>query len=751
MIKFWNKYVQGVKSVNPHSYIVAEMTDVADVMRDTYGGNESCPYNGWTNVNNTKYNGEPDAMTKFFNETGITSEAAYAYFFTELLTSFSRGFETGENKCLTHDDFKHKYDLLINTRSVDYIRNLYTFMGNHDKMRTIHGLAVDMQLYHSTLMYRGNNINKNRQQRLDVLRVLSGAKNDRDIPLELKLNLDNLDYFRTVSARAVAQSKLLMSSIDEDFKNSNIPQQDLDLIRSALIDLANGNYLNSKTTDKMTKINIPELSSIENAVREVARIARNNGASISENEINEIIQKAYNLDFKNYTVRGDFNYTEPKEFGDNNTRDLTDILGSYNNAMDYSVYTVQIAKMIKDAAKGSAQAESINTALKDFVKTYNRAKLSQNMDGLKMFEDTVTAKKKNGYAARDFRIAMEEAINQAEFKSGRTIANKEEIINTVYKSVTEPAVQKHAMIMSFLGGLNGISTLYSGDELGDTGSEDKTKNIWLQNRMPSLWSALDNENSQIGKIKKYYQEKTLDAMKNKANIKVLQNGTPYTMDVKTDGKDRNELIAELRALEEQYKHLDDNSPLKNDLEAKMEVLRDKIAKVAFLIHGANGEMAISVFNAGGIAHENRVNYFKKLEIEDRAKRINFFRDNNIDMDSIDNPYVPIQKKSEIDALLLGAGITIPVGTIFMNSCDKDKVEYVVNKIGDKLGIVRKDGKKIILDGLTAKNGVMVLRKFIPFKGKQSSRIFNQQYNFASKPYQQKEIPEEGKKLSIIAK
>ena len=756
LIKFWSRYVQGVKSVNPYSYIVAEMTDVADVMRETYGGPESCPYNGWTNINNVKYNGEPDAMTKFFNETGITSEAAYAYFFTELLTNFSRDFETGKNFTDTHDAFKHKYDLLINTRSADYLRNLYTFMGNHDKMRTIHGLAVDMELYHSTLYYRGDNIEKNRPQRIEVMRVLSGAKNEKDIPLELKLNIDNLDYFRTVSSRAVAQSKLLISCIDEDFKDSKIPQEDLALVRQALIDLANGNYLNDKNSEKITKINIPEISSIENAVKEVARIAAKNGADISESEIKAIIDNANKLDYKNYTVKGDFDYTMPKSFGDNNLKALNNILGNTDNAMEYSVYTVQIANMIKDAAKDTKNADTINNALKDFIKTYNREKISQNMDGLKMFEDPVISRKKNGYGARDFRIAMEEAINQAEFKSGRKISNREEIIDTVYKSATEPAVQKHAMILSFLGALCGIPTLYAGDELGDTGSEDKSKNIWLQNRMPSMWSALNDKDSRIGQIKKAYQTKTLDAMQNKARLKVLQNGTPYTMDVQTDGMDRNQLkerVAQINTLCSDENGLPKDSKIYKDLQKEKEDLLNKIAKVAFLVHGSDGDMAISVFNAGGIDHNSRVNYFEKLSkktginLSDKNNRIKFFRDNNINEASIDNPYVPIQEKSSIDSLLLGAGITIPVGTLFMNADARDKVQYVVQNIGDKLGIVRKDGKKIIMDGLTAKNGVMVLRKFIPFKGKQ----INKQYNIVSNPYQNKQVAEEGKKLSLIAK
>ena len=47
---------------------------------------------------------------------------------------------------------------------------------------------------------------------------------------------------------------------------------------------------------------------------------------------------------------------------------------------------------------------------------------------------------------------------------------------------------------------------------------------------------------------------------------------------------------------------------------------------------------------------------------------------------------------------------------------------------------------------------MVLRKFIPFKGRQAAdNIYNKQYNFCSNLYQQKELPVEGKQLSIISK
>ena len=121
LIAMYNLFMQGIKSVNRHAYSIIEMTDVPDILRDTFGGPDSCPYNGWTNFNDVKFNGEPDAMAKFFNEAGVTSEAAYSYFFTELLTSFSKDFEKGTDACDSHDDFKKKYDLLISSRSTDYL------------------------------------------------------------------------------------------------------------------------------------------------------------------------------------------------------------------------------------------------------------------------------------------------------------------------------------------------------------------------------------------------------------------------------------------------------------------------------------------------------------------------------------------------------------------------------------------------------------------------------------------------------
>ena len=48
---------------------------------------------------------------------------------------------------------------------------------------------------------------------LDIRTVV---ETEADIPLELRLNVDNNNYFLTASPRAIAMSKLLMEVLNED-------------------------------------------------------------------------------------------------------------------------------------------------------------------------------------------------------------------------------------------------------------------------------------------------------------------------------------------------------------------------------------------------------------------------------------------------------------------------------------------------------------------------------------------------------
>lgn len=748
VIQFWGKFVQGVKENNPNSYIVAEITDVPQLIQDTTGSKV------WPNGGNTdiggKFNGEPDAMVKFFNETGITSEAGYSYFYTDLLTHFSKEFERGQGYSQNHDSLKNRFDLLLETRNIDYLRNLYTFMGNHDKPRMIHCLALDMGLFH--------NVDNKRQHALDSMQILSGAKSIEEMPIEFRLNVDNKDYMRTVSTRAVAMSKLLSQIVNEDLKGV-ATDDDIKNINQALVDLANGNYLGEGQNINYQTINIKELSSLDNAFATILNMAENHGLNLTETErknlIADVVKNANQMNFDKYLVHGDFDWTSLDDKTSNeNFKAGVEILGDKGDFSGYSLYTVQLARLLKDSylatGKNVNDKKAILAGMKDFAEKYNRETVKNATTELPKYEDTKISMRKNAYAARDFKTAISMAIKQAEFNTGKEIANKEQIVDTVYKSATEPAVAKASMIMESLGGLFGNPTMYGGDEFGMTGYEEKAKNVYLQNRNALPWSELEEDNL-IGGYRNSVKTAMNGALSARSNpeLHALNDGTPYALDVQAHGRTREKVQERLAEI---YKELDANPSKaeKDILEKEKRELTKDLAKLAYMMQSANGDITVTLMNAGEIEHDSRVDYFKKYGINNEADRKKFFAENNIESINPDNRYVPIQPKSEMDSIVLGSAIALPVGTVFMNANARDKAKYVVNEFGN---IVKEGGGKIVMDGLTSKNGVMILRhlKKVAFKGKQHKTYFNPQYNFVSKPYQKSETVEEGQKLSIISK
>ena len=711
VIKFWAKFVQAVKTENPNSYIVAELTDIEDLMKDTYGAGVY-PYANKTNLGQ-KFNGEPDAFAKFFAQTGITSEAGYSYFFTDLLTIFAPSFDEGNGTSENHDRFKARFDLLMECRSVDYLRNLYTFMGNHDKPRMIHGLAVDMELFHANLLNDWNNFSQGHKAREAAIKVLSGAKTNAEIPIELRLNVDNNNYFLTESARAIAVSKLLMDVINED---KLIAEDDRKRLIDALVDLTNGNYLGKGVTENMQKIKIKELSSLEAAFNEVLKLS---GKTLSKADIDAVVKKANEKDLSNYLVQGDLDWSElDAKIKERNESNAKDIVGAHGNYAKYSLYTIQLAKLLKDSYKEVKPNDSLDAGFKAFAEKYDNNMVKSNTDEFKKIEDPVNAMRKNAYAARDLRRSLEMAVKQAEFKSGKSIANKQSVIDRLYQTATEPAVKKAEMIMEFLKGLPGIPTMYAGDEMGMTGYEEKAKNVYLQNRNVLPWTETEGE-SDIAKYRKSVMAAMNGALKERSNPELapLNNGTPYKMDIQAHNLTRDELSARINELNKQISEEKD-AKKKEALVEERRMLSKDFAKIAYMMQSANGDVTVTLFNAG--------------DVDNRAKQ---------DL-----------KPSEIDMLILGAGVALPVGTVFANAMSKDKTEYVVKEINGKKGIVRKDGKKIIMDSMTSKNGVMILKRIknIIFRGVPKKVYYNKQYNFASNPYKQIEQSAEGKKLSIIA-
>lgn len=331
-----------------------------------------------------------------------------------------------------------------------------------------------------------------------------------------------------------------------------------------------------------------------------------------------------------------------------------------------------------------------------------------------MYEDPQIAEKKDGYGAKDFETIINMIIKQAEYNAKKdgesfelTQQQKDEILVKLFKASTEPAVQKAVMYFSALCALPGTPTLYMRDALGALGFERKSKNLDLQNRNAIPWSEFEDVNHPLNE----YRHKIWDmfsevmAIRNKEGLEPLNNGTAY----------------------------------------KIYTSNNDIPGV--LMQDGQGNMTVSVFNHTGVQTGNRDVYDRSLYDKDG---------NYADSINKDNKYVPVQGPTEISDITLASGVGLAAGaSYFVNANPQDTAKYIVQKWNDGLYHIVREGfelvngvpnLKISLNGITAKNGVMVLKK-VAFKGRQ----INKQYNIVSNPYKIKDEPKEGQNLSIIAK
>ena len=734
LIGFWKRFVQEVKKETPSALIQAEMTDVPDVMRDNFGDAASC-YDNMPNIG-LKYSSTPEALLKFFNETGVTTEAGYEYFFSTVMETFGANFENGS----TVEDVGHRCNLiinnlkkLVNTRSADYIRNLLTFVDNHDKPRMLHCFALDMKLFHGSYNVMNDQDNfdyeKNRKNRVDSLIQLANADDYASLPLEAKLNCDNPEYFNTASSYAIAMGQLIRNSINDTLKDK-VSAEEMKYLKLALVDLVNGNYQESGQTTQIPSINIPELTNTELALKDILKRAN---MTLTKEEFDAIIKRTQDPELVNqFVVQGDFDWG-----GDIAKRNLemaqTVLKGGYEtvsaeetNFMKYSPYTMGVAGLLRQAFI-DVKGENVGSryiflnAVKQYAQHFTRDVVESNRTKLPFKESREAAMAKNKFGVSDIRTAIEMVFEQAEFlakKDGKLgvndhFKNSTENVLNIWQNATEPAAQKMIMALTLLCSLAGIPVLFAGDELVLSGYDEKTKNIYLP-RNPLRWTE-----TQKGIFKDYItrvQKNVNETMKirSRESVSALNNGTPYVLSTN-----------------------DNNVP-------------------AFMMQDAQGNMTVSVFNYEGVNTNARHDYFSELGITD-ANKEQIFKENNIESINANNRYVPIQKKKEIDYIELGLGISLPVGLVFTNSDIRDKAVYEVRKILDKagketnrLGIFNKNGK-IVLDGITAKNGAMIL-SFIKKKSKNIAFLGNtRKYNIVSNPYKTLETPISGEKLSLISK
>ena len=229
---FWKDFSQAIYKVNPNSYTVAEITDEFD---------------------------KSNIVKDLLDNTGITAVANYSYFFNGIIKMFGKMFEYDENGMEdSFEDIPYKiYDTMrsdesdknrhwlvrnyLKSSNLPSLEYSYTFIGNHDKPRVLHGFGLDMGLFFCDL-----NDKANRDYRMRAFRLA----NDRHIGGVSDYELNNFDFDR-INPKAVAMGEAVRGALisgldklknyDDSFRNNH--SKIFEAVSKSVADLVSGSYL----------------------------------------------------------------------------------------------------------------------------------------------------------------------------------------------------------------------------------------------------------------------------------------------------------------------------------------------------------------------------------------------------------------------------------------------------------------------------------------------------------------------------
>ena len=538
---YYPKIMKALAEKNPGAKALGEITDIYATMQKSWGNKvDFKDYNALIDAN-AKYPKENLAMRSFWIKSGITSEANYSDLFMDILTTYAQHYENGTLQP-SHESFNEvirKFRQLLKTRSVDNLRNLFTFNGNHDKPRVVHFAALDLSLYHNDFGLHGN-LEENRPAREKAMNILMGVDDYSQLPLEIKLNIDNTDYFRTVSSQAIAMCNSLKIGVDSAVSKGLISQEIKPYFLKALSDLADGKYLDFGTKPTRKTINIDELQDIKKVITEIINTAQQNyGLKIDENTrnawINKVAEFANKENLSNFSIhaneqslisgRIDWIFESNTKHEKRRTDDA------------YSAYTATLLALVKKAfitncSSDDTHQKAFTDAAIDFLNKYDKNYVDEHSSEFPYEETHTNAERKNGFANSEFEETILMLIEHAEYLAAKdgheTFKNTEDILKEIYTAIHEPAMNKSIGMATMLAIFSGIATEFGGDAQGQSGGEWKNNNVYNKNR--NVIQRLSFEMLQE------YRKKMQDAydkarsVRNVEGAEAMNIGTPYMLD-----------------------------------------------------------------------------------------------------------------------------------------------------------------------------------------------------------------------------
>lgn len=319
----------------------------------------------------------------------------------------------------------------------------------------------------------------------------------------------------------------------------------------------------------------------------------------------------------------------------------------------------------------------------------------------------------DGFGTKDYNIALDIVLSEMDYiepdKNRRLNADeKRNLKNETMQRIIDPAMSKLLGQTKFLVALTGNPTLFAGDELGSTGYETTTKNIYLQNRnvIHNEWADPSSKNYKEF-VRRFKDNMDYQfALRKRPELEPLNSGAPF-------------------ALKEQsanYKKL----VYRDELDHSKGVAHEETGKTqvsALLRQCTDGRMTVSVFNTAGLNHDYD-RYYEPAQLTLNCIDLNEGYGGNA-----------------------GLRCGLKSGMEFRNADPNDKTTYYVN---DKNQITGPKQAPI-----TFKDTTLILYSVSNNKPSFTGRrtMYNPQYNFVSNPYAQINKIEHnvGEKLALLSR